>query len=497
MRRYGKIKMRKNKEYTVCRACGSEIPLKGTVLCCEECGAQALYPKDVDSELKEHYADAFRYLSHDDFYSAIRLFEAIIKTSPSAAAHFGVYIAKYGLGADREHITGNIIHSCKRRNTADPMKDEDYLAALSCTDNSEKAVLNEVADFICREQKRLEKAEREAAEKEYDNLYEGGLSPEFEAAQRKAEEAERKKSEEQKRIADEEARRDSARRARIQKAKREAQAVKIIKIALIAAVSLACIALAVFKLIIPAVNYSNAVKSYENGDYAIAADIFRGLGDYKRSEDYLSTVPFYGLSAGDEVTFGKYHYHNGVAKYGIEWVVLEADDESVLLISKYVLDVKKYHSKHTSVTWETSDLRAYLNGDFLAAAFSPAEQKHIMTVKLENPDVPSQGTLGGKDTEDMVFILSNVEAEKYLVGKDYAYGIPTPYVNSVGVYLDEEGNTGRCWYWLRSPGSSQSTVSKIEYDGTVNYRGTMVDYSKYGVRPAIRVTVEKIGTLID
>ncbi len=489
--------MRKNKELTVCRACGAEIALNGAVLCCKECGAKMLFPKDADKELKEHYTDAFRYLIHDDFYSAIRLFEAIIKTAPSAAAHFGAYIAKFGLGADREHITGNIIHSCKRRNTADPMKDEDYLAALSYADNMEKSVLNDTADFICKEQKRLEKEEREAAAKQEDDLSEGGLSPEYEAAERKAEEAERKKAEEAKRLSDEEARRDSARRARIEKAKRQAQAVMLVKIALIAAVSLACIALAVFKLIIPAVSYSNAVKNYENCNYAAAADVFRDLGDYKRSEEYLATVPFYGLSAGDEVTFGKYHYHNGVAKYGIEWVVLEADDESVLLISKYVLEVKKYHSKHTSVTWETSDLRSYLNGEFLAAAFSASEQQQIMTVKLENPDVPSQGTLGGEDTEDRVFILSNVEAEKYLVGKDYAYGVPTPYVNSVGVYLDEEGNTGRCWYWLRSPGSSQSTVSKIEYDGTVNYRGTMVDYSKYGVRPAIRVSVDKIGTLID
>ncbi len=489
--------MRKNKEFTVCRACGAEIAINGTVLCCEECGARSLFSIDADKELKEHYADAFRYLSRDDFYSAIRLFEAIIKTAPSAAAHFGAFAAKYGLGADREHITGNIIHSCKRRNTADPMKDEDYLAALSYADNAERSFINDAAEFICGEQKRLEKEEREAARKQGGDLIESGLSPEFEAAQRKAEEAERKKAEEAKRLSEEEARRDSARRARIEKAKRQARVGKFVKITLVAAVSLTLIALAVLKLIIPAVNYSKAVKSYENGDYAAAAEKFRELGGYKRSEGYLSTVPFYGLNEGDEVTFGKYHYHNGVAKYGIEWVVLEADDESVLLISKYVLDVKKYNEKHTSVTWETSDLRAYLNGEFLAGAFSASEQKQIMTVRLENPDVPSQGTLGGEDTEDKVFVLSNVEAEKYLVGKEYVYGIPTPYVNSVGVYLDEEGNTGRCWYWLRSPGSSQSSVSKIDYDGTVNYRGTMVDYSKYGVRPAIRVSVEKIGVLID
>ncbi|MBQ1212988.1 MAG: cell envelope integrity protein TolA [Clostridia bacterium] len=489
--------MKKIKEYTVCRACGEALLINGAVLKCPECGAQMIFPTDADSEIKQHYNDAFRYLLHDDFYSAIRLFEAIIKTAPSAASHFGAFIAKYGLGADREHITGNIVHSCKRRSTADPMKDADYLAALSYADNAQKSVLNETADFICKEQKRLETAERIAAEKEEEKIGESGLSSEFEAAQKKAEDAERKKAEEAKRIADEEARRDSARRARIEKAKRDAQAAKIVKISLLAVACVACIAFAVTKLIIPAVNYSKAVKNYEAGNYAVAADIFRDLGDYKQSEEYLATVPFYGLTAGDEVTFGKYHHHNGVAKYDIEWVVLEADDESVLLISKYVLDVKKYHEKHISVTWETSDLRTYLNGEFLAAAFTGAEQNRILTVKLENPDVPTQGTLGGEDTEDKVFILSNAEAEKYLVGKDYAYGVPTPYVSSLGVYIDEEGNTGRCWYWLRSPGASQSSVSKIDYDGTVNYRGTMVDYTKYGVRPAIRVSVEKIGSLID
>ena len=178
-------------------------------------------------------------------------------------------------------------------------------------------------------------------------------------------------------------------------------------------------------------------------------------------------------------------------------MVLEADESSVLLISKYVIDVKKYHEEHISVTWETCDLRAYLNGEFFTAAFDAREQKSIMQVELQNPDNLSQGTLGGNVTSDRVFALSFEEAERYLVGKEYAYGVPTPYVKAVGVYEDTEGGTGRCWYWLRSAGSSQSNAAKMEYDGTVSYRGAMNDYSKYGVRPAIRVAVEKLGTLID
>jgi UDP-N-acetylglucosamine--N-acetylmuramyl-(pentapeptide) pyrophosphoryl-undecaprenol N-acetylglucosamine transferase len=82
-------------------------------------------------------------MCHDDFYSALRLFEAISKTCDDASAHFGIFIAKYGLGADREHITGNILHSCKRRNTADPTMDDNMLRALSFADDKAKKVIKE------------------------------------------------------------------------------------------------------------------------------------------------------------------------------------------------------------------------------------------------------------------------------------------------------------------------------------------------------------------
>ena len=52
------MKMRKIKEFTVCRACGAEIVLKGNTLCCEECGAKMLFPLDAEKETKEHFTDA-------------------------------------------------------------------------------------------------------------------------------------------------------------------------------------------------------------------------------------------------------------------------------------------------------------------------------------------------------------------------------------------------------------------------------------------------------
>lgn len=494
--------MKKKKQYTVCRACGCEVEINGTVLTCKECGAKQLFPADADAETAEHFADAFRYMCHDDFYSALRLFEAISKTCDDAAAHFGIFIAKYGLGADREHITGNILHSCKRRNTADPTMDDNMLRALSFADDKAKKVIKEACDFIRDEQRRLEREEREAALKEKNAVTEDGLAVEFDAARKKAEEEERRSREAAERMAQEarveEDRRAEERKQRIEKARKQERAAKAAKIAVPSLIAVIAIVLVTVFAILPAVRYSSAVKSYENGDYAAAAAIFRELGDYKRSEEYLGTVPFHGLEAGDVVEFGKYYRsNNNVVKFPIEWIVLEADDSSVLLISKYVLDVKKYNEEHISVTWENCDLRAYLNGEFFEAAFDLSEQKQIAEVMLDNPNNSSQGTLGGNPTLDRVFCLSFAEAEKYLVGKEYAYGYPTDYVNALGVYEDEEGGTGRCWYWLRSPGSSQSNAAKMEYDGTVSYRGSMIHYSKYGVRPAIRVNVENVRILID
>ena len=75
-------------------------------------------------------------------------------------------------------------------------------------------------------------------------------------------------------------------------------------------------------------------------------------------------------------------------------------------------------------------------------------------------------------------------------------GLPSPYVTGLGIYTDDEGS-GACWYWLRTPGSSQSNAAKMNYDGTVNYTGAMIHFTKYGVRPCIRVSIERLGVPID
>lgn len=46
-----------------------------------------------------------------------------------------------------------------------------------------------------------------------------------------------------------------------------------------------------------------------------------------------------------------------------------------------------------------------------------------------------------------------------------------------------------CWWWLRSPGGSQSRAASVDGDGLVNYDGDYVDEGDDCVRPALKYKI--------
>lgn len=113
------------------------------------------------------------------------------------------------------------------------------------------------------------------------------------------------------------------------------------------------------------------------------------------------------VNKGDTVTFGKYPQATSTAE-DIEWIVLDVDSANsrMLLLSRYVLDAKSYHTENVFVTWEKCSLRTWLNNDFLNAAFGNSEQAKILLSHLNNPGNPYFYTTGGNATDDKVFLLT-------------------------------------------------------------------------------------------
>ncbi len=209
---------------------------------------------------------------------------------------------------------------------------------------------------------------------------------------------------------------------------------------------------------------------------------------------------------GSIVTFGRYEQDgnpdNGQEK--IEWIVLDVQKERCLLLSRYCLDTKAYHSKGKSITWKDSTIRKWLNRVFLETAFLPEEQEVIAVTSVDNSR--KQGyrkwkkTKGGKNTRDRIFLLSCAEAARYFsVAFNGPMNLnacsePTPYAVGKGAYCEElrEANspdTRYAWWWLRSPGYVQTAAAGVGGSGTLLDSG--VNWEQACVRPALWVKLDQ------
>jgi hypothetical protein len=155
---------------------------------------------------------------------------------------------------------------------------------------------------------------------------------------------------------------------------------------------------------------------------------------------------------------------------GIFWRVLDIEGGKALVISEDILSTRAYHSVRTDITWEHSDIRQYLNGEFYNS-FSPADQARIAETNVINSDNPQYGTPGGNNTTDKVFLLSIDEANQYFANI------------SARVAMDSSGTAW--WWWLRSPGYYSNFAAHVRSGGLLHIYGYFVYYDSGGVRPAL------------
>ena len=188
------------------------------------------------------------------------------------------------------------------------------------------------------------------------------------------------------------------------------------------------------------------------------------------------------MKVGDIVKFGSFY-----------WLVLEVNDNKVLLISKDVLEERRYHDGGT-VTWADSEIRQYLNGQFLES-FTAAERNKIEETRIRNADNPWYGTPGGRNTTDHIFLLSLDEVVRY-------FGDSGQLENPVNrFWLDDQFNDARIarstggrasWWWLRSPGGIGRNAVIVSCDGALRIDGlhVYICFSVAGVRPVLLLNLQ-------
>lgn len=205
----------------------------------------------------------------------------------------------------------------------------------------------------------------------------------------------------------------------------------------------------------------------ENGDATI-----EGV-KYRRISEFDATNPF---NWGDA---GEYRYFRYEP---IKWRVLNVDNEkgTAFCLADEGLDCQRYNQDWAEVTWETSTIRAWLNGSsadpnqaqdtssksFINRAFTTDEKAAILKTSVVNKNNlnPDWNTSGGNDTEDHIFLLSESEVHgDSAVGNATSYGFSanpdtldearrcsaTAFAHAMGAWTDGDSC---CEWWLRSPG---------------------------------------------
>ena len=193
--------------------------------------------------------------------------------------------------------------------------------------------------------------------------------------------------------------------------------------------------------------------------------------------------------AGDVVVIGSYEQDNVMenGREPLEWIVLEVQEGKAWLMTKYCIDQAIFYPERVSRYWGNSDLRVWMNGDFIAETFTPAEQELILTTVVKN-DNPNGVKGAGADTEDKIYLLSKEEVLHFMPEMADRVAYPTEYAKTKGITLSKE--TGSCRWWTRTPGARPMDICGMRLDGRISAYGMQdVDWPTNTIRPVMWVRV--------
>ncbi len=183
----------------------------------------------------------------------------------------------------------------------------------------------------------------------------------------------------------------------------------------------------------------------------------------------------------------------------IQWRVLSNTNGELFVMADKILDSKAYYQDLTDVTWETCTMRFWLNGEFKNLAFNSTERARIKTSTVVNEDNPWNGTDGGNNTSDKLFLLSYADTINTTYGfnsssdtDDIARRVQgTDFSKSNGLYVYTGSSyLGNSYWWLRTPGYYSSYACSVNGSGGISYDSYYgVGITSIGVRPAFKINL--------
>lgn len=181
------------------------------------------------------------------------------------------------------------------------------------------------------------------------------------------------------------------------------------------------------------------------------------------------------LQTGQQVMLGRYP-QQGEAPSPIRWRVLAAQENQALLLSDLVLAARPVQDIASAYdTFETSDLAAWLNGEFLATAFDAQEAEALLPQAGLRVSLPT--------VEDLRSADYGFTADEHR----YAAGTAAAMAQGLARYNDREVS-----YWTATLAQSgRNSQRRVMQGGSIGFAS--MQSPDIGVRPLIRVDLSRLA----
>lgn len=276
----------------------------------------------------------------------------------------------------------------------------------------------------------------------------------------------------------------------------------------------------------------NAVDDYalQDGDYLADESLYSMLerAEWDKYNTTLIDGVRYKRLSSEDTSFAsvdsEQHYRwNNLNEYHyfrfdpIRWRIADIDGDKALIVADRGVDCRPFNETDAVVSWEESTVRSWLNAytagknscsidysgtGFFDTAFTPEEQNLIVEASLENKPNSSYGTYCGEDSGDKVFLMSMDDVfldDSTKHGFVYGDGIDDParrftstlYAKARGSWWSPvDDYKGNSFWFMRTSGYTQKSISYICDFGYIYPRGTMVTCDDACIVPAMWIKLD-------
>ncbi len=218
-------------------------------------------------------------------------------------------------------------------------------------------------------------------------------------------------------------------------------------------------------------------------------------GDGASMEVAEKTTLADSVEVGDVIAFGKDIKNSANPNKKLQWRILEKNETKCLVLSTYLTETRYRYDSSGEAVWESSDVREYLNNEYLNKAFDDSEKAFMLDTELVNSVSTGAGSIGGNNTIDKIFLLSEDEVLKYMPEEKLR--------RAIGRDIATNNYLGYMSWMLRTPVFSENEYEQLI--AGVGMKGNIYNTSEerfsvdseIGLRPAMWIDLGKAEGIVS